>query len=344
MIAPSKHLLVILDVGAVPFCHYENPHFHAAHKMPQWMARTLLAGIVRHARENQVALSFLLGETPLPRGLAQLVDTVDHAKIIPPALEAQYPDGLVVADAGDEVVLRALTKNLNRNLILRLERRQIQDCSDIVEGLLGKFRRLSIHIADIEDFGADDLAQYEKVLRRMRKAVAQFARDGYPVEVNILTDRMMLGTMRNCGAGVDHLTVAPDGQCYICPAFYYDDAASSIGSFDAGAGLSARAVASVEFSRAPLCTRCDAFHCKRCVFLNKKTTLELNVPSEQQCAIAHLEREASRQMLLDLGSLEPFRRMPRIAELNYHDPLECIDTPPLGVRNRATNPDLDPNL
>ena len=150
--------------------------------------------------------------------------------------------------------------------------------------------------------------------------------------------------MRNCDAGVTHFTIAPNGKCYICPAFYHDDERSFIGAFDGKNGFTVKRVAGVDLPSAPLCTRCDAFHCKRCVYLNRKTTLELNVPSEEQCAVAHIEREASRQLLIDLGSIEPFRSMPRIAELDYRDPLELIDSPLREVRAEAADPTTDPML
>lgn len=144
----------------------------------------------------------------------------------------------------------------------------------------------------------------------MRAALGRLYRDGQAIEVNVLTDRIMLTVMRNCDAGVTHVTIAPNGKCYICPAFYHDDERSFIGAFDGKNGIPVKHVAGVDLPAAPLCTRCDAFHRKRCVYLNRKTTLELNVPSEEQCAVAHIEREASRQLLIDLRSIEPFRGMP----------------------------------
>ena len=42
-------------------------------------------------------------------------------------------------------------------------------------------------------------------------------------QFNLLTDRMMLDKMNNCGAGVTNITLAPNGKFYICPAFYYSD-------------------------------------------------------------------------------------------------------------------------
>ena len=339
--ASSKHALVILETGAVPFCYYENPRFHSSAE-PQWMPAGLLAGIVRHARKEQISLTFLLGKARPPAKLERLIDA--HAKIVPLSLEKLYPDGVLVLDADEASAFPELSRSLDRNVILRVGRHNLKKCGALFESLAGKFKRLSIHLVGMEYFTPADFAVYEKELRKMRTALSQLYRDGQAIEVNVLTDRIMLTSMRNCDAGVKHFTVAPNGKCYICPAFYCDDENSFIGAFDGKSGFSVKPVAGVDLPSGPLCSRCDAYHCKRCVFLNKTTTLELNVPSEQQCTVAHIEREASRQLLIDLGSAEPFHRMPRIAELNYRDPLELIDSPPRDVRAQAADPAADPML
>lgn len=337
MVASAKHALVILDKSAVPFCYYENPHFHAR-SGPQWMPDTLLTRILAYARRHDVVLTFLLGKTRPPAKTEKLI--APHAKIVPPPLHETYPDAVLVLDAEERSSFARLSGSVERNVILRLSKPK--GCSELVESLLGKFGRLSLHLTGQEYFGAAELAAYERELGKIARLLADQFRDGERLEFNVLTDRMMLTAMRNCGAGSDHLTLAPNGKTYICPGFYYDDEKDFVGVFDGKSAL--KPVRGTELARAPLCSRCDAFHCKRCIYLNKKTTLELNVPSEQQCAVAHAERETSRQMLNGLGLLEPFRRMARIPELPYRDPLECIDAPPRDVVGRATDPQTDPML
>ena len=341
--ASSEHALVILENGAVPFCYYENPHFHSFAE-PQRMPAGLLAGIVRHARKKQISLTFLLGKTRPPAKLERLLNSIDHAKIVPPSLEKSYPDGVVVLDADESFLFPELSNSLERNIILRVGKQGLNKCNALFESLAGKFKRLGIHLVGVDYFTPDDFAVYEKELCKIRTALGQLYRDGQAIEVNVLTDRIMLTSMRNCDAGVKHITVAPNGKCYICPAFYYDNENSFVGEFDDKNGFPLMRVTGVDLPSAPLCARCDAYHCKRCVFLNKKTTLELNVPSEQQCTVAHIEREASRQLSIDLASVEPFRRMPRIAELNYRDPLELIDSPPREIQAQAADPTTDPML
>ena len=335
MIASGRHVLVILEQGAVPFCSYENPHYHSAAE-PQWMGGELLSAFVRHARKAHIAPTFLLGKTRPPPRLEKLIDTLEHAKIVPLPLAEDYPDSVLVLEADEKASFAGLSDSVERNVILRAGKPK--GLSALVEALCGKFKRLSLHQTGVEYLTDAELAVYEGELGKIAKMLGTLYRGGDAVEINVLSDRIMLSAMRNCGAGADHLTLAPNGKLYICPAFYYEDAADFVGEFDPKKGLGAKSIPAVELARAPLCSRCDAFHCKRCVFLNRKTTLELNIPSEQQCAAAHTEREASRQLLNDLGKLEPFARLPRIPELTYRDPLEYIDLPP------RADPASDPML
>jgi CXXX repeat peptide maturase len=315
------HLLVLVEGGAVAFCHYENPWFHAPGD-PRWMSPDLLKAIVGHARRRRIAITFLLGKTRPPPALERLMDRVDHAKIVPAALAEIYRGAVVVLDSEH---LRDLAPDPTRSLILRLARRDIGRCAALCEALTGRYGRLSIHLRGIEYFTEADLAAYAGQLKALSARLRSLYAEGHRVEVNVLSDRMLLQGMRNCDAGVTHVTIAPDGACHICPAFVHDG--DPIGRFDP-AGLAVERIANLELSQGPLCSRCDAFHCKRCVHLSRLLTEEFNVPSEQQCAIAHLEREATRLLLKDLGPVEPFRRMPRIAELNYRDPLELLSAPP----------------
>lgn len=75
----------------------------------------------------------------------------------------------------------------------------------------------------------------------------------------------------------------------------------------------------------PLCRNCDACQCKRCVWLNRKTTYELNTPSHEQCVVAHLERNASRELLAAIRKHGAFLPQQEIKEIDYLDPFDKKD-------------------
>jgi CXXX repeat peptide maturase len=71
------------------------------------------------------------------------------------------------------------------------------------------------------------------------------------------------------------------------------------------------------------CRRCDAYQCRRCIWLNRKLTREVNTPSHEQCVVAHLERNASRILLANIRKANPnFLAETKIEEIDYLDPFE----------------------
>ena len=148
--------------------------------------------------------------------------------------------------------------------------------------------------------------------------------DGKSPQLNLLTDRMMLSKMNNCGAGDTNITLAPNGKFYICPAFYYENETDSIGDLEKGLVIKNKQLYKLEY--APICRHCDAYQCKRCIWLNRKMTLEVNTPSHEQCVVAHLERNTSRELLNNIrkhGTFLP--EQDGIKEIDYLDPFDKRD-------------------
>ena len=142
-----------------------------------------------------------------------------------------------------------------------------------------------------------------------------------PVHFNLLTDRMFLDKMNNCNAGDESITLAPDGKFYICPAFYLDGS-KAVGDLENGLDIKNRQL--YRLDHAPICRKCDAWQCRRCVWLNRKTTLEVNTPSHEQCVVAHIERNASRRLLKEIRTLGEFLPEKEIKEIDYLDPFDII--------------------
>lgn len=97
----------------------------------------------------------------------------------------------------------------------------------------------------------------------------------------------------------------------------------SIGSLEDG--LDIKNPQLYKLDHAPICRKCDAYQCRRCVWINRKTTLEVNTPSREQCIIAHLERNASRKLLTSIRELGVFLPGKEIKEINYLDPFDVKD-------------------
>ena len=132
--------------------------------------------------------------------------------------------------------------------------------------------------------------------------------------------RIILDKMNNCNAGYENVTLAPDGNFYVCPAFYNDDD-YNVGSVNSGIDIKNQHLYRIAY--APLCRNCDAYQCRRCIWLNKKTTLEVNTPSHEQCAVSHVERDVSRKLLMNMqkGGVANFHDK-EIKEISYIDPFD----------------------
>ena len=126
--------------------------------------------------------------------------------------------------------------------------------------------------------------------------------------------------MKNCGAGDTTITLAPNGNFYICPAFYYDEMEDSVGDVHIGLNIPNQHLYKLE--NAPICRHCDSYQCKRCIWLNRRMTGEVNTPSHEQCVTSHLERNASRKLLYSIRKHGEFMNGTEIKEIDYLDPFE----------------------
>lgn len=318
-----QYIVILLDDTSVSFCHYANRK-QERRLMP---LDTLRQGI-RYAMKENLNIQFVYPDYALPEDYLEAIDSIDHTDIMPATAGAK----------AEVVVLNGLEPAQDYPLaqgtsyVLRIDRESMSRQVDDIRAMLGKVERLNIVITDIEKFTDKDFQEYRKCLQVLADEVERCYLAGKPVQLNLLTDRMMLDQMNNCGAGDTCITLAPDGQFYVCPAFYLTDEEDGMGSLRTAIGsldkgLDIRNPRLYRLDHAPLCRHCDAYQCRRCIWLNRKTTLEVNTPSHEQCVTAHLERNASRALLESIRSHGEF--MPEresIREITYLDPFDIRKT------------------
>jgi len=258
----------------------------------------------------------------LPEEYAEVIESIDHSKIRSLPLTPPKEGGTEV-----DVWVTESIKDIKADVpvVWRTDKQNLFNSEADIIKALEDVPRLNIVLTDIETFTEEDFTAYKEVLGKLSMKVEQMYVEGKAPQLNLLTDRMMLSQMNNCGAGDTSVTLAPNGKFYVCPAFYYEDEADSIGDLEHGLDIRNRQLFKLEY--APICRHCDAWQCKRCVWLNRKTTLEVNTPSHEQCVVAHLERNASRELLNNIrkhGSFLPEQE--EIKEIDYLDPFDKRDT------------------
>ena len=306
-----QYLIILLDDTAVSFCHYGNNR-KERRLMP---LETLKAGILYGMKEN-LNIQFVYPDYDLPEEYAAVIENIDHSKIKP----ASKADGADVTVIDGIVEEKGVTISNGGTYVLRLTKQEMFAGHDAIVNLLENATRLNVVLTDVETFTDDDFAKYKDVLACLAKDVERMYAGGKSPQLNILTDRMMLDKMNNCGAGETNITLAPDSKFYVCPAFYLCDDGYAVGSLDGG--LDIKNAQLYRLDHAPLCRKCDAYQCRRCVWLNRKTTLEVNTPSHEQCVVAHLERNASRSLLAAIRQHGTFMPGTEIRKIEYLDPFE----------------------
>lgn len=300
-----KYLVILLDDAGTSFCHY------SVKKQPRLIeAKTLQRGILFGMKEN-LTIQFVYPSYNLPQETKDIIETIDHTNIMP----TEYCDGadVVVCDEWAQI------EKVPSGSVCVVRTRKSELWGKSVATILRKVSRLNIVITDAETFTDDDYNAYEALLAEWSETVKALYLEGKSPQLNVLTDRMMLDKMNNCGAGDETITLAPDGKFYVCPAFYEEDL-FSVGDLDHGLDIKNKQL--YRLDHAPICRHCDAYQCKRCVWLNSKTTLEVNTPSHEQCVVAHLERNASRQLLTEIRKVGEFLPEQEIKEIDYTDPFE----------------------
>jgi len=322
-----NYLIVPLDQASTSFCYYSNPS--SVPKNSKIIPYNTLNSIVKYASEHSLLINFLYGYEPLDEKYDKLIAKSQHVKIIPVTILDHYPDEevMVVINKDELELVESIKDNFTHNLILRLPKSQLKKLAEYVELLMNKCRRLNLSLIGINEYKTNDLEEYEKQLDLIYDIVEDHYLSGHSVEVSFMSDRILLSGMNNCDAGLTHLTVGHNGKFYLCPGFYYDDTKSSVG--DLNSGFNIKNPQLLQLDHAPICRNCDAFHCKRCIYLNQKTTLELNTPSHEQCVISHLERNTSKKLLDELNTrLEVFYDKEPIPEIEYLDPFDLVKTTP----------------
>ena len=276
-----KYINILLDDASVSFCHYN------VNKKARTIPEDVLNQGIRFAMMENLNIQFVYPLHSLPKYVEKAVNTIDHVKIgIEDVIVYNYWPQQYEAD---------------KVCVVRVSKDEL--LSNSLPTILPI--RLNIVITDADSFKEDDFVLYKKWLEREVNNIQQ---DFH--QINILTDRINLDKMNNCNAGWESITLAPDGKFYICPAFYQNDL-QNVGDLEHGLDIPNAQL--YHLDHAPICCHCDAFQCKRCIWLNLKTTLEVNTPSHEQCVIAHLERNASR--LINPN---------RIPEIDYLDPFNII--------------------
>lgn len=302
-----KYLVVLMDDTCPSFCHYENNR-----TQKNLIPLDTLKKVLRWSMIENLSVQFVLPDYELPAEYGEVMKTVSYKTIASSLCKGM----------ADVVVLDGVPVQVSKEQIylLRISRKEFANKVKEIGKLICSSKRLNVAFTDVESFTDADIESHQKALEELEAIVSEAIKGGAQVQTNLLTDRLVLDTMSNCNAGWESITVAPDGRFYVCPA-YYINGLGNIGDVDKGVEIENPQL--YRLDHAPLCRKCDAYQCKRCIYLNQKLTMEVGVPSRQQCVMSHIERNASLKLVKDLEASGCKVESKEINEIGYLDPLEA---------------------
>lgn len=321
-----QYLVILLDDTSVAYCHADTP-LTKRNLIP---IETLKKAILFGMKEN-LMIQYVLPEYDLPQAYYDTMESIDNVKIY--GSLASLPS--MSENPDTDVVIYTIVPEAvdSQNIVIRLSFTEMMNKRYDIVSLLPNINRLNLVITDVAQFSDEQAELYKQALNEWAKILLTEFKRGKQPQVNVLTDRLQLDAMHNCEAGVGNITVAPNGKFYLCPAFYYDEqmgvnnrlnhhnpsSEQSVGDLENGLQIPNPQL--LKLDHAPLCRICDSYQCRRCIWLNQKLTWDNNTPSHQQCVLAHLERNASRNLQKKMQQGD-FEIKNEIKEIKYLDPFD----------------------
>ena len=324
-----EYILILLQHNSPSFCYYNNSSSEV--NSDNIMSLENFRSAIQFANKNNLKITILHGTQGMTEPYLLILEGLEYSVITPAGCTKTYDNQIYIVDyEGNDEVFYEIPSASFQNIILRLESIYFSDLVEIIQKHLIRFKRINLFIKDIETLSSNKLSEYREVLQTIAEITYENIILSTNSELNFLTDRMFLDKMNNCDAGIKHITIAPNGMFYLCPGFYYDDDQKSVGSSETGIEIKGNNLLRLE--NAPICNICDALHCKRCIYLNKKMTFELNTPSHEQCVLSHFERNETKRLVDNLRMFARFSHIPHIPHIGYLDPFEIVKSNP-AIRN-----------
>lgn len=306
-----KYLVILMDDISTSYCHY-----NVGNREKNLIPLNILKDGILFAMKNDLKIQYILPEYTLPKDYIVAMESMFHDKIGPVGQE--LPLSAIIIEGLQSINIDILENS--KQYVIRTTVDSFFENYIVIKNLFLRGISTNLVFVDVESLTEEKITTYRTILSELVDIVETSILNGQNINTNLITDRIALDNMNNCGAGDTSITLAPNGKFYPCPAFYYDDNQCYIIG-DIGNGLEIKNYTLYKLEYAPLCKRCDAYQCKRCVWLNKKLTCEINTPSRQQCVMSHLEREAGAD-LLDRFHKHNILLNKTIEKIDYIDPFD----------------------
>ena len=173
----------------------------------------------------------------------------------------------------------------NYGCILVVTEHNVDCLCETVKAAANVFSNVNVIKRDFAGWGETTIEHYNEQIRKMKYELDSDVYQSTKISPFFSNDQVF-----DCQAGESSFVIAPNGYVYPCPAFYFSNPdvflchISKLRDYNFSNSLYSR-------KRSPVCSKCNNEKCRRCVFDNKCSTGNANIPSYKQCAIAKIESE-----------------------------------------------------
>ncbi len=309
-----KYAIIIIDDCSVSICSYDNRQ----NRRP--IDENALLSSVKWAMKENLEIQFVYPNYTLDDSLLDIVESVSHINIM--SIKCPYKEhaDILIIDGVNDISNESYDDKYS--YLIRINYEELSVAVNALKTVAYLPKRINFIIKNRPLLKECHFEEYEDSLLSLADLILNRAIEYNEfIQTNLITDRLFLNTMNNCNAGDETISIAPDGNFYICPAFYYENA-PACGSVNSGLSIVNKQL--YQLDHAPICLHCDAFHCTRCVWQNLRHTLEVNTPSKGQCCSSYLERRASVYLLnkLQENNIVIEGMASELSDISYLDPLE----------------------
>ena len=281
----ENEMIFLINGKYTSFCSYENQC-----GLAMVMGKEEISNGLRFSEKNFLRPVFVYSKYDTLQ-LSSEYDGYDILYRIPIEIynpKIEYVDHeIIVSEDSINNLLSKIPKQ--DRIILNINSENIANLYVNIVRCFGYTNRINLNIMNISPMF--NLNEYSKQLSMIKDAIVEYFKShGRLIELNVLTDLLFVDCHEQCSAGENSITYAPDGEFYICPAFFSENE-GSVGNIVDGIKIENQHLLYTKMN--PLCDGCNNYQCENCRMINKMFTNEVNISPSFQCLKASIERKQS---------------------------------------------------
>lgn len=284
---PRKKLYFLLADDHVSYCQYDN----RIERRRTMSEESILSGL-QFARNNFFSPVFVHSRSKFSFDSRAEYDDYHIQHIVPAKFyedASSLQDCMFVFGIDDcSLPINGLTR-----CQLNIDSHEIDHLFECVKTLTAKAFNIHINIMNL-DPSFDEKKYREQLFQVVEYIHSLNCNSECIYEINLLDELLTEASRKypehnGCMSGSRTFVFAPDNQLYSCVTQY--NQGQPVGTPETGI-TNLKFPQLYKLENMPLCTKCDAYQCSKCIAVNEEYTKEKNVPPSFMCHKSMIEKDA----------------------------------------------------